>query len=184
MQIRLDQIGDQPYTWNQTRSILAHELERGGLTDLGPVIWRGEIRRVATDFLLYAQLSYEQTSTCSRCLGPAIGRVDETLELLIQIEEEAAKEEEEESEIELTEDDMGVLTLAGPQFDLEPLMREQMQLSVAMRSLCRAECRGLCPQCGVDLNLAACACNREKIDPRWAGLAVLKDRMVDGEADS
>lgn len=183
MQIRLDQIGDQPYTWNQTRSILAPELERGGLTDLGPVIWRGEIRRVVADFLLHAQLSYEQTSTCSRCLEPAIGRVDETLELLIQIEEEAAKEEE-ESEIELTEDDMGVLTLAGPQYDLEPLMREQMQLSVPMRPLCRAECRGLCPQCGANLNLEACACDREKIDPRWAGLAALKGRLVDGEADS
>ena len=49
MRIRLDQIGDQPYAWNQTRKIPPEALEREGLADLSPVVWRGEIRRVVTD---------------------------------------------------------------------------------------------------------------------------------------
>ncbi len=181
MRIRLDQIGDQPYTWNQTLEIPALEQEGQVLSRLSPVVWRGEIRRVVSDFLLHAHLSYEQTSTCSRCLGPAVSSVEETLELLIKIEEEAVeKEDDEEVEIELTQDDMGLLSLTSAEFDVEPLLIEQLQLNIPMRPLCRPDCRGLCPQCGTDLNQAACECGRREVDPRWAGLAALKNRLPDG----
>lgn len=58
--------------------------------------------------------------------------------------------------------------------DLAPLLREQTWVAIPMKPLCHSDCKGLCPQCGVNLNIESCTCDREKIDPR---LALLKDLM-------
>jgi uncharacterized protein len=55
---------------------------------------------------------------------------------------------------------------------------EQLQLNIPMKPLCRPDCAGLCPTCGADLNQTRCACAKS-VDPRWAGLAVLRDRLED-----
>jgi uncharacterized protein len=57
---------------------------------------------------------------------------------------------------------------------LDRALREQILLSVPIRPLCRAACRGLCSQCGQDLNVAACDCEDQSIDPR---LSALKDLL-------
>ena len=56
--------------------------------------------------------------------------------------------------------------------DLAPLTRENMLLSVPMRALCSPNCRGLCSQCGQNLNYGDCGCQREFVDHkpfRWGG---------------
>jgi uncharacterized protein len=58
--------------------------------------------------------------------------------------------------------------------DLAPLLREQAWVAIPMKPLCRADCKGLCPQCGATLNLESCTCEAEKVDPR---LAFLKDLL-------
>lgn len=66
-----------------------------------------------------------------------------------------------------------VLSAAG-WMDLVPLLREQCWLSIPMKALCSPNCKGLCPQCGTNLNLSSCACHQPRGDPR---LAVLKDLL-------
>ena len=58
--------------------------------------------------------------------------------------------------------------------DLAPLLREQAWVAIPMKPLCRADCKGLCPQCGATLNLESCTCEAERVDPR---LALLKDLL-------
>jgi len=58
--------------------------------------------------------------------------------------------------------------------DLAPLLREQAWIAIPMKSLCQPDCKGLCPECGANLNLEVCTCDRTKVDPR---LALLKDLM-------
>ena len=55
----------------------------------------------------------------------------------------------------------------------EPLLREQFVLAVPYAPLCSETCKGLCPQCGIDLNSHTCACQKP-IDPRLAALKGLK----------
>ena len=50
------------------------------------------------------------------------------------------------------------------------------QADYHLRVLCRDECRGLCPQCGQNLNTASCDC-APPADPRWDALAVLRDGL-------
>jgi uncharacterized protein len=57
--------------------------------------------------------------------------------------------------------------------DLGPLMRELSLLAMPTQSLCRPDCRGLCMECGQNLNEAECDCKNEEIDPRMAQLRSL-----------
>ena len=57
--------------------------------------------------------------------------------------------------------------------DLAPLVREDMLVSMPLQTLCRADCKGLCPQCGQNWNDGPCDCRDDEIDPRFAGLADL-----------
>ena len=62
--------------------------------------------------------------------------------------------------------------------DLRPAVREELILAVPRFLECRADCRGLCPRCGKDLNAGPCGCP-PPTDLRWAGLAALKDKFRD-----
>lgn len=57
--------------------------------------------------------------------------------------------------------------------DLRQPLREQILLAQPMHLLCRPDCKGLCPQCGQNLNEGLCSCDTEEIDPRLAELKKL-----------
>jgi uncharacterized protein len=54
--------------------------------------------------------------------------------------------------------------------DLTETLSEAVALAVPLQRICRDECRGLCPGCGIDLNRETCDCQQDDSDPRWAGL--------------
>ncbi|HVV87748.1 MAG TPA: DUF177 domain-containing protein [Kofleriaceae bacterium] len=83
------------------------------------------------------------------------------------------KDDEAELGVELATDDLDVFGYTGEVVDLEPLVREQFILAVPFAPLCKEDCAGLCPQCGVDRNVETCACEKP-IDPRFAALQGLK----------
>jgi len=56
-------------------------------------------------------------------------------------------------------------------FDAVPLVREQAWVAIPIKPLCRPDCRGLCPECGANLNRGDCGCARERVNPQLAGLA-------------
>ncbi|HEV2322842.1 MAG TPA: DUF177 domain-containing protein [Terracidiphilus sp.] len=60
---------------------------------------------------------------------------------------------------------------------LEDVLREQVLLSLPVRTLCKPDCKGLCPRCGVNRNNQACTCNEGSSDPRWEALAGLRSRI-------
>ena len=57
--------------------------------------------------------------------------------------------------------------------NLDEALREQILLNLPMRPLCKPDCRGLCPECGHNLNEGPCDCIREAIDPRLEKLKEL-----------
>jgi uncharacterized protein len=60
---------------------------------------------------------------------------------------------------------------------LEDVLREQVLLSLPVRTLCKADCKGLCPRCGKNRNLEACTCEEGPADPRWEALSGLRSRI-------
>ena len=173
MKVRLDQIVDEPCRWRETRSVPVESLECPQLLELGVVGWEGEIVRASPGFRLTAQVRYRQTLECPRCLGRSPSEVEARVELLIQPQ----SKEPVVGELELEESDLGVLFVEGDTLDTEPILMEQIQLNVPMRQLCRQDCAGLCPQCGIDRNVDSCDCEDQAVDPRWAALAGFRNRL-------
>ena len=60
---------------------------------------------------------------------------------------------------------------------LEDVLREQVLLSLPVRTLCKPDCKGLCPRCGGNRNIQACTCEEGPNDPRWEALAGLRGRI-------
>src|SRR5262245_34002706 len=109
---------------------------------------------------------------CSRCLEPFTWPVDAAFDLRYQ--PRTANTGEGEREVE--EDDLTTAFYEHDEIDLGQLMREQFYLSLPMKPLCLEECKGLCPQCGTNLNRSTCDCRRDWEDPRFAALRAFKSR--------
>lgn len=71
-------------------------------------------------------------------------------------------------------DDIDVYYVDGHHLDLEKLALSELIIDLPMKVLCSDTCKGICNQCGVNLNKETCSCDRSDIDPR---LAVFKDLM-------
>ncbi len=61
----------------------------------------------------------------------------------------------------------------GPEIDLTRYLQEVVALGIPVQPLCREECRGLCPQCGVDRNTEACDCREASSNSPFAALRSL-----------
>ena len=103
---------------------------------------------------------------CSRCLEPFRLPVDAALDLrYLPVSERSSDDER-----EIAEEDVDVSFYQDDQIDLTELLREQFYLALPMKPLCRDDCHGLCPQCGVNRNTGTCDCGPAWDDPRLAPL--------------
>ena len=99
--------------------------------------------------------------SCRRCLAPAVGVVEcEVAELYQHVVS-----------------DPGAFEIVGDQIDLGEMVRENILLDAPLAPLCRPDCAGLCPTCGIDLNSATCDCVTVLVDPRWEALSQLKANL-------
>ena len=153
----------------------AFQLEPGGRFvgradrgDEGSIHVRGHVR---------ANLKLE----CGRCLEPFGLAVDQELDLFYLPERPGTAEAEED--VGLSDRDMVVAYYDGERLDVAEALREQFFLAVPLRCVCTPQCRGLCPTCGANRNLAACACP-ETPEPRLAGLGALLDIDADIRKES
>jgi uncharacterized protein len=109
---------------------------------------------------------------CSRCLEPFEVPVDASFDLrYVPFQQNAG-----EGEREVGEDDLATAYHRGGMLDVIELLREQFVLALPMKPLCRDQCRGLCPQCGTNLNKMQCDCAPAWEDPRLAPLKSLLTR--------
>jgi uncharacterized protein len=107
---------------------------------------------------------------CGRCLEDFPLPIDAAFDLRYVPQSENAAAE---AEREITEDDLTTAFYAEGMLDLIDLMREQFQLALPMKPLCAQSCRGLCSQCGANLNRTDCGCKPVWEDPRLAPLKSL-----------
>jgi uncharacterized protein len=113
---------------------------------------------------------------CSRCVEPMRIELDEKLLVTFLPPSEMPADDGAtvgEDGVEISQADLDVFPFDGETVNLEPLFREQFVLAIPYAPLCSEDCKGLCPQCGVNLNTASCTCERP-IDPRLAALKGLK----------
>lgn len=120
---------------------------------------RGPLRlsRTAAGILVQGQLDTLVDDECYRCLEPLQHPVTVHIEELYTYPPSSA------AEFSIPEDG---------NLDLAPLLRAEVLMALTSeRLLCRPDCKGLCLECGANLNHTTCQCALDDVDPRLAGLA-------------
>lgn len=84
MRIRLSDIREESFSWNETRPLAAGSFEDPRLAGLGEVSWRGELSWAAPEFLLRMSVDYSRRLVCDRCLEEFDDQVHEEIALLVQ----------------------------------------------------------------------------------------------------
>ena len=147
---------------------------------IDPVTLGFAIHKDKDRFRLVGTLSTTLELGCSRCLEPFIVPVNAAFDLRYLPEGAGLPEGEETEDGALSEDDTSASFYRDEEIDLAALMREQFYLALPMKPLCRQDCKGLCPQCGTNLNTDQCQCQTAWEDPRLAGLkALITERKHD-----
>jgi uncharacterized protein len=146
------------------------------LLSVSPLSMEGQILFSDGTYFVDAAFSYGGSLECSRCLRPYAFREESAVSLRLKPRPAAprAPAGATEGEVELSEADLDVVFYQDPVLPFEEIAREQAIMAIPMKPLCRSECRGLCPVCGIDLNAGACACETSMPDPRFEVLKKLR----------
>jgi uncharacterized protein len=110
-------------------------------------------------------LSARVPLTCGRCLEAYTVTVAPQVDARF-VPAPATRGEERE----LGADDLETDVYQHGELDLNALLETETDLALPMKPLCRDDCQGLCPVCGGNRNVTACACETRAPDPRWASL--------------
>lgn len=137
----------------------------------GPVDVKGQVKRAGTEVFVDGHLETRAQLECDRCLKP----IDLPVTADFALEYITGADYESSSAAALSEDELAVSVFNGETIDVDEIVKEQILLAVPARTLCREDCKGICPECGIDLNIGQCDCAADEVDPRWAALKGLKN---------
>ena len=130
-------------------------------------------RELVPDIRMRGDYSGRFETPCSRCVEPVEHAQQASFDLLyrpIGVDANGA-----ERAISTSETEIGYYN--GDGLVLEDVLREQVLLSLPEKTLCRPDCKGLCPGCGRNLNTESCSCSESVPDPRWSPLSDLRSKI-------
>jgi uncharacterized protein len=176
------QLVDEPLVFDETIAPGALEYAPD-LKQSGPMQVRGQADLIiehrgahdhVEDIRVRAGYGADFEVLCARCVEPVPIPMKGTFDLIFRPEEADA----EAGEHAISEDETEIGYYGKSGLLLEDVVREQVLLSLPSRTLCKPDCKGLCPRCGQNLNVASCNCGASVSDPRWNALAGLADKLV------
>lgn len=132
------------------------------------------IIKTCQNISLVGDVEVNLEATCDRCLEKFSKKSKTPLNLTLLPYSSMSFNDEGTQEDSGT-DDENISYYKTDEIDLDEILKENLYLNMPLRDLCQESCKGLCPQCGQNLNLAVCDCREKSPDPR---LAILKDFAV------
>lgn len=128
-----------------------------------PVKVKGVIRNNGESLAFTAECASTFNTRCARC--------GKDIEAVLQFDlSEDLLQDDSDAEIE------DAVTFSDGKVDIDEIVLNSFFMNENGKHLCREDCKGLCPQCGHDLNEGPCACKTENIDPRWAALVDIMNK--------
>jgi uncharacterized protein len=125
-----------------------------------------DIIRSGDEILVAGRASVSVAFECARCLENFTSTVESPFNLVVIVGGEASGSGDEESLVRAP--------AGAKSVDLAGEVRSELLVRLPLKPLCREDCRGLCPECGTNLNAARCACKGEDSDSRWDALKRFK----------
>jgi uncharacterized protein len=127
------------------------------------------VEKMGSEVMVTGDLKAEGELQCSRCLKKFAGDISVPVDVVYRPVEELKGEDHHE----ITSEELDSDFYSGDELDIINLLKEQVALNIPMKPLCNDLCRGLCPNCGADLNVTACSCSQRTVDPRFEKLGKL-----------
>jgi len=121
-----------------------------------PVEFIGNLENINGVLRVVGSLKAEYKNTCSRCLENLKGGL--SLDIHESIVEDGS------------DDDPDVYTYKDGIADIGRIAQDNIILNMPMRLICSEDCKGLCPLCGVNLNVSQCDCGKDHFDSRFSKL--------------
>ena len=154
MFIRLEELKLHRISFAKTYPEGAVEYHTSDYRQSGDLRVEGAAELVGDEIHLRGRIATRVVTTCDRCLDTVEVPVETEFDLFYRPESTLAQEEE--VKISPAELDVGFYT--GDGLDLGDVVAERVNLFMPMKTLCRAECKGLCPSCKKNLNQGECQC--------------------------
>lgn len=114
----------------------------------------GRVYNIGGTLEISAQITGEYKTTCSRCGEDVTEKLE--AELFESVDNDFSDIDEE------------CIVVSGNVIDISGSIEACIFNSIPMQFLCREDCKGLCPECGIDLNKNKCNCEETVYDPRFA----------------
>ena len=170
MRIELDKLEERGGKFAEVYEADELPLDEPDVRIVEPAEISGRVRRDGKEVELRGRLQTKLEVVCGRCLKPVeLPLATDFKERFVRAVSWAAEEQH-----ELAAEDLDLAVFDGEGIELDDLVREELLLSVPVNVLCREDCRGLCPVCGIDRNLSECQCQTDEVDSRWAKLKDLQ----------
>lgn len=131
------------------------ELSKYDIIKTNPFHFSGKVYKNSDKIIITLNFEGEVNFRCSRCITSFKKPIFGAFESQILTRKDKDIEENYDG-----------LYLEGDILDLTKSIEEAITLSLPMKVICNEECKGLCPDCGINLNSNNCNCSKEKIDPR------------------
>lgn len=128
---------------------------------------------------LKGKLDLDLKPSCDLCLSEFFYHFRDDFEIdfspLYDSKKDQDRNAENSDEIELHANDLNFVFYEGDSINLDPILSDQLILNLPSSFKCTENCKGLCQNCGENLNISSCTCDSlDKIDPRWHALMQLK----------
>jgi uncharacterized protein len=189
--LRVDQISEEatPYALRPDAAWI-ESLDLGAEARFDPPpIADLEMNRARDEVFVVGRIKGRMVLPCSRCLEPAQIPFDQHFRVVYLRAPEGpmgprasgAREIEPGDPCEIADEEIDlegedIFQHVRGWLDLAPMLREQLVLAIPDRALCSEECRGLCPTCGTNLNLAPCQCHAQEGSSSFEKLRGLRIR--------
>lgn len=125
--------------------------------------------RSGADLIFSGTVQGELIGICSRCVEEYTSPIAREFSVILSPQLGATHRE-----VELSAEELSAGFYSEEHIDLSALIQEEVLLALPSQPLCREHCRGLCAQCGTNLNVESCGCRPLWRDPRLAVLSTLR----------
>jgi uncharacterized protein len=136
------------------------------VSSLGTVFLDLSIQNSGEEYFCQGTIHADAELECSRCLTSYKVTLETPVGFIVRSEEITSSKKGDPVDNE----EYVYLQGSNLQADLSGIIRQALLLAIPMKPECDESCKGLCPQCGTNLNTNRCTCDTKTIDPRWEGL--------------
>lgn len=158
--------------------VLAEMINRGECKFLAPIKISLRALRIAERVQVEGDVHTTVGLPCARCLKVFETDLKSHFTLTFTTRLEEVETAADQDELELRPEDINRIYFQGETINLQDAVQEQVIMAFPIRALCSESCRGLCPQCGADLNKGDCGCSRHLSHSKFAELKNFRPRKT------